>query len=158
MKNKKAISLVALIGLAFGSVAVASAASAQVDDADSYGANRTVLVQEADGEQPNSEDGRRGRRGHKRSRSLAAAADIIGIEAADLKAAIESGDSVADVATANGVSVDALIDALVETKSEHLAEKVSEGRLTQAEADDKLAELESQIADKVNGVERTEQG
>lgn len=157
MKNKKAISLAALIGLAFGSVAVATTASAQVDDANPYGSNSIVLVQEADGEQSDAEDGNRGRRGHRRGRSLSTVADVIGVETADLRAALQSGDSIADVATANGVSVDAVISALVDAKTERLADKVSEGRLTQAEADDKLAELESRIADKVNGVERTEQ-
>lgn len=95
-----------------------------------------------------------GRRGHRGGGcNLEAAAEAIGIEEADLAAALDNGDTIADVAVANGVAVDAVVDALVEEKAERIAEKVASERITQEEADEKLADAEAKITDRVNGVE-----
>ena len=53
-----------------------------------------------------------------------------------------------------------MIDALVDAKADRLAEKVADGSITQAEADEKLADAEDRITDRVNGVEvdRSERG
>ena len=67
------------------------------------------------------------------------------------------GQSIAQVAEANGVAVDTVIDAMVDAKAERLAEKVESGRITQAEADEKLADIEDRITDRVNGVDSDDQ-
>src|SRR5687768_14994943 len=58
--------------------------------------------------------GRGGPRGHVGARiSLESAATTIGISLDDLRAALEGGQTLAEVATANGVEPQAVIDALV---------------------------------------------
>ncbi len=166
MKNKKVLTLAMLAGLTLGGLSVASVASAQsyggeqdapaaesTLETDASGPGSIVLVQD---EAPDAEapDGQRnGRRGHRGGCNLDDAAEAIGIDEADLRAAIEDGDTIADVAEANGVDVDDVIDAMVDAKEDHIAEKVEEGRITQEQADEKLADVEAKITDRVNGVE-----
>jgi len=78
------------------------------------------------------------------------AANAIGISAADLKTALESGQSLADIATAHGVDPQKVIDALVADAKTHLAEQVSSGEITQAQADQISADLVQRITDHVN--------
>ena len=42
---------------------------------------------------------------------------------------------------------------MVDAKAERIGEKVADGRITQEDADDKLAELEARITDRVNGAQ-----
>lgn len=97
------------------------------------------------------------RRGHNRRghRNLSTVAEVLGVTAEDLRDSLGNGDTLADVADAQGVSVDALTAALVDAKTEKIAEKVEAGRITQEQADAKLAELEARIEAKING-ERSE--
>lgn len=80
----------------------------------------------------------------------AVAADAIGISQADLKTALDSGQSLADVATAHGVDPQKVIDALVADAKAHIADDVASGRITQAEADQHSADLVQRITDHVN--------
>ena len=90
-----------------------------------------------------------GRRGfHPR---LDAAADAIGITEDELRAALQDGDTVADVAAANDVDVQAVIDALVADASAHIDEEVAEGDLTEEQATERKANLEERITALVNG-------
>jgi len=81
---------------------------------------------------------------------LDAAADVLGITQDELRAALEDGQSIAQVAEANGVDVQTVIDALVADVRAHLDEEVAEGDLTQAEADEKLAEATERITELVD--------
>ena len=80
----------------------------------------------------------------------AVAANAIGISEADLKTALDSGQSLADVATAHGADPQKVIDALVADAQAHLAEQVSSGAITQAQADQISADLVPRITDHVN--------
>ncbi len=173
IKNKKVLTLAMLAGLTLGGLSVASVASAQSygDEQDSSVAKETTVEEtgsiedativqvQAESDEGDTTEGdavpgeRNGRRGHRGGCDLDDAAAAIGIEEADLRTALDNGDTIADVAAANGVDVDDVIDAMVDSKAEHLAEKVEEGRITQAEADEKLADAEARITDRVNGVE-----
>ncbi|HEX6231165.1 MAG TPA: hypothetical protein VF029_05590 [Actinomycetota bacterium] len=82
---------------------------------------------------------------------VAVAAEAIGIAPRDLLEALTEGRTIAQVAEANGVNVSAVVDAIVESVEERLAEAVDEGWLTQAEADEKGADLEERVTDLVNG-------
>ncbi|MBX3016104.1 MAG: hypothetical protein KF832_31570 [Caldilineaceae bacterium] len=73
--------------------------------------------------------------------SLATIATALGISESDLQTARQSGQSVADLATANGVALQSVIDAIVAEQSTALAQAVTDGRLTQAQADEQLAKL-----------------
>lgn len=187
MKNKKVLTLAMLAGLTLGGLSVASAASAQSygGDSDSSATEESTVEEttsvedgtiveiqsDADGtDEAEAEDGdtadtdttgeRSGRRGHRGGCDLDDAAAAIGIDETDLRAALDDGDTIADVAEANGVDVDSVIDALVDAKADRLAEKVADGSITQAEGDEKLADAEDRITDRVNGVEvdRSERG
>ncbi len=87
------------------------------------------------------------RRGHRGGRSLGTVAEVLGLEVDELRAQLQDGATIADIA---GDQTDDVIDALVTEKEERIAEKVEAGRITQEEADEKLAELEERITDRVN--------
>ena len=70
---------------------------------------------------------------------LEAAATAIGITEDELRTALQSGQSLAEIAQAHGVTPQAVIDALVADAKADVAERVTSGDITQAEADQKLA-------------------
>ena len=67
-----------------------------------------------------------GDRGEKRQEMLAAAADAIGITADELKTAIEGGQTIAQIAEANGKSVQSVIDALVAQATTDLTQRITD--------------------------------
>jgi hypothetical protein len=83
--------------------------------------------------------------------SFEAAAEAIGIEVEDLRTALADGQTIAEVAEANGVAVEDVIAAMVAEAQEHLAEAVADGRIEQDRADEIGADLEARITDLVNG-------
>ena len=94
-----------------------------------------------------------GLRGHRFGRgvNLEIAATAIGISTEDLRTALQDGQSLAEVAQANGVDPQVVIDAFVADLQTHLAARVESGALTQAEADEKLANATERITAMVNG-------
>jgi hypothetical protein len=96
--------------------------------------------------------------GFRGGADLSVAASTIGISADDLRTALESGQSIADVATSKGVDVQSVIDAMVAAMNDRLAEAVSSGKLTQAKADELKADAATRIADVVNGVAKPGRG
>ena len=60
------------------------------------------------------------------------------LERDEVRDLLRDGQSSADIATAQGVDVQTVIDTLVNVAKEHLDEAVANGRLTQEEADAKL--------------------
>ena len=92
----------------------------------------------------------RGRHGPGPKAGLAAAARVIGVSEADLRTALRSGQTIAQVAQSKGVDVKTVIDAMVAEARARRAEEVKAGRLTQAQADEKTANLEQRITEMVN--------
>ena len=88
---------------------------------------------------------------HGFGRDLDAAASYLGVTESDLRTQLESGKTLADVATAHGKSVDGLVDALVADFKQHLDRAVAAGRLTRADADQVLADVRQRVTDRVNG-------
>lgn len=78
--------------------------------------------------------------------------DLLGVTAEELREAFDNDQSVADVAEANGVDVQDVIDLKVAQASERAAQAVEDGKITQAEADEKLAEATEKITERVNEV------
>ncbi|MGI9646715.1 MAG: hypothetical protein ACR2O6_15520 [Ilumatobacteraceae bacterium] len=76
---------------------------------------------------------------------------LLGVEQDELREALQGGQTLAEVAVANGVAVDTLVDELVAEKNSRLDEKVADGTLTAEEADEKRADLEERITARVNG-------
>lgn len=97
-------------------------------------------------------DGRHGLGGGKEFRGgkpLQVAARVLGVTVAELRTALESGKSLADVASSKGISKATLIGKLTAAAKAHLAEAVKSGELTQAQADARLDKLKSRITDVV---------
>jgi len=82
--------------------------------------------------------------------SLETAASTIGISEEDLRTALEGGQTLAEVAAANGVEPQAVIDALVAEATTRLDEAVADGRIEQADADERRADLTERITTAVN--------
>ena len=95
---------------------------------------------------------RRGHRHHRGARvAIESAADAIGISVDDLVAELRGGATIAEVAGDNDVDAESVIDAIVATAGEHLADAVADGRLSDDEAAERLAGIEERAADMVNG-------
>jgi hypothetical protein len=80
-----------------------------------------------------------------------AAAAYLGLTEAELREQLEDGQTLAEIAEAEGKSVDGLEQALIDAAGEDIAAAVEAGRLTQEQADEILAELPERIDDVVNG-------
>lgn len=91
-----------------------------------------------------------GRPGPGAGAAAAAAAKAIGISEAELRTALMSGQSIAQVAQSKGVDPASVIAAMVTDAKGRLADEVKAGRLTQAQADERAAGLEQRITDEVN--------
>jgi len=83
-------------------------------------------------------------------RGLDAAATSLGVSADELRTALRDGKSLADVAAEKGVAKDKLIGDLVKAAETRLSEQVAAGRLTQAEADERKADLQDRITQMVD--------
>jgi hypothetical protein len=94
--------------------------------------------------------GGRGGPGRDMGRHLDAAAAVIGVTTDELQTALQGGQTLAEVAVANGSTAQAVIDALVAELQAHLDEEVASGEHTQEEADARLAEATTRITDMVN--------
>ncbi len=81
-----------------------------------------------------------------------AVAAVLGLTVDELHAAREAGSSLADVAAAQGVDVNDVIQAIVDDKAEHLADEVASGEITQAEADQRLEDIQARATERVNHV------
>ena len=79
-------------------------------------------------------------------------AEAIGIDEADLRAALEDGQTPAEVAEDNGVSREDLVAALVKDINAHIDQAVEDGEVTEAEADERRADVEDHANDIVDGV------
>src|SRR3954447_17336786 len=89
--------------------------------------------------------------GHHHGPGLDAAAKYLGITEAQLRTELQNGKTLADVAKAHGKTVDGLVNALVDEAKTKLDAAVKAGRLTQAQANEMLADLKARITNFVNG-------
>lgn len=78
-------------------------------------------------------------------------ADTLNLTVDELGDALRNGSSLADIAGVQGVPVATIVDQLVAEAQERLDAAVTDGRLTQDEADEKLADMETKITEMVNG-------
>ncbi len=83
---------------------------------------------------------------------VTAAAKVLGMTDADLTTALQSGKTLATIATAQGVTLQKVIDAIVAADKAEFAAAVKAGTMTQAQADERIANLAAHVTDEVNGV------
>ena len=95
------------------------------------------------------EHGERGK-GGKGGPGLDVAAQALGMTTDELHTALDGGQTLAQVASDKGVNVQVVVDALVASATNHINEEVTSGEITQAEADQKLADLSQRVTDRVN--------
>lgn len=147
--------------IGFVAVVVAAFAASGMALAQSEGSDDTLPPADAQAEEfaPESPGfGKRGPGGHRDMRGgpghLVQVADILGIDDPQVIVdALEAGDTLADVAAANGSSGDALVADLVSDLSEKLAEGVADERIDQARADEILLNAEVRITELVNSTQ-----
>jgi hypothetical protein len=77
-------------------------------------------------------------------------AGLLGVDVDTLRADLGEGKTVAEIAGEQGVDVQTVVDSLVAEAESHLDLSVENGRLTQEEADAKLADATERITDFVN--------
>lgn len=146
-KRRRYLAAAALLGggVTVGAVfAPVGLAGAQTDDEDAD----TTVDQDADDQDTDDQDGdRRGghRHRHGHGARLEAVSELLGMSEDELRAEFEAGNSLADVAAAQGVTNDELSAGMLAAAEERLDEAVSEGKIDEAEAAERLAELEERI-------------
>jgi hypothetical protein len=134
-------------GVAFGSMFIgpsASVAQEAGDETPSSDTNGTAAGTEEESEHCHHRFG--GPRHH-----LATVAEALGMTPDEVREALQGGQTIAELADSKGVEVQTVIDAIVDDIEEHLAQAVEDGRLTQAEADEKAANAEERATALVNG-------
>ncbi|MFN2470417.1 MAG: hypothetical protein ABR583_05395 [Gaiellaceae bacterium] len=82
---------------------------------------------------------------------LAAAATYLGMTEAELRTALESGKTLAELAKARDKTVDGLVGAMVDDARAELDAAVNAGRLTEEQRDRIAGDLEEHITALVNG-------
>jgi hypothetical protein len=91
------------------------------------------------------------RGGQKGGAQFAVVAKALGIDEATLKTELQGGKTIADVAKAKSIDINTVINAIVENEKAQLAQAVTDGKLTQAQADARLADAQTRATDFVNG-------
>ncbi|GIV90097.1 MAG: hypothetical protein KatS3mg055_2615 [Chloroflexus sp.] len=81
---------------------------------------------------------------------IQALSTLTGVDKATIQAELQNGRSLAQIAAANGSSGDALVQAVVDTAKSRLDQAVSNGRLTQTQADQMLATIRDRATALVN--------
>lgn len=77
--------------------------------------------------------------------------DLLGIDADELRVQLRGGSTIAEIAESSGVSVDDVISGLVSDASDRLDTAVTDGKITQDQADQALTDMTQRITDMVNG-------
>ena len=85
----------------------------------------TLTTRPDHGDGEGGHGGRGGRGGRHLGDALDTAASVIGVTADELKTALQSGESIAEVATANGVAPQTVIDALVADATADLTQRIT---------------------------------
>lgn len=90
-------------------------------------------------------------RGERIVADFDAAATALNMTTAELRTELQAGKSIADVAGEKGVAVQTVVDAIVAELTTQVNAKVSDGTITQAQADEILADAPARVTDFVNG-------
>lgn len=93
-----------------------------------------------------------GMKGGRGGPGMDVAAQTLGMTTDELHTALDGGQTIAQVAADKGVNLQIVIDALVAAETTHIAQDVTDGKLTQEQADQRLANVTQHVTDEVNGV------
>jgi polyhydroxyalkanoate synthesis regulator phasin len=82
---------------------------------------------------------------------LSVAAEKLGMTVEELQTELEADKTIADVAEAKGVELATIIDAYVAAKQEQVQQMVTDGRITQEQADKMIENLREQAQERLEG-------
>ena len=91
-----------------------------------------------------------GRWGGPQSSLVATAAQALAMDQTELIAQLNAGQTLAQVAQAHGSSASALAEAWVATRQQALSQAVTDGQITQAQADAMLANMKANVETQLN--------
>ena len=136
MNKAIASGLIGLIALG-GGVAIA-APSAFAQDADDLSREQRIEMRQES-------------RAERRAETVDTLTTVLGVSDEDLQAAREAGQSVADLAAAQGVDLQTVIDALVDNAQIRIDAKIAAGDLDAERAAEISASIEDRVTARVNG-------
>ncbi|MBB6024840.1 putative DNA-binding ribbon-helix-helix protein [Paenibacillus sp. JGP012] len=84
-------------------------------------------------------------------RNLDKLASLLGVTTSELTSSLKNGDTLAAIASNQKVNVQTLIDQLVTDRTSDLQQELKDGKITQAQYDERVADLTQRITDLVNG-------
>jgi hypothetical protein len=147
------VSAVLAVGTLAGVAQISGVANAQVDDTTTTVETTTETADTgtpaADEETEAEREAHREERRAAREATRQAVAELLGMDVEELHEQLHAGATLAELATANGVEVTAVVDLIVEEKMARLDEAVANGRLTADEAAEIAAELETRVQTRV---------
>lgn len=115
----------------------------------------TVTAEQADAvtahlieNRPDRGERREGRQ--ERRQAPEAVQELLGLSAEELREQLRAGSTLGDIATAQGIDPQDIVDAIVAEMTERVDAAVAEGRLDADAAAEKLADAQERIADRVN--------
>ena len=97
--------------------------------------------------------GRGGKRGLGGGGQMDIVAETLEMTTDELREALADGQTIAELAEAKGVALEYIAAALVTEHAERLQQAVENGRLTQEEADEKIAEMQVKILEQLESGE-----
>jgi polyhydroxyalkanoate synthesis regulator phasin len=154
MADRKLLTAAAITGaLAAGGVAGALLGAPALSIAQEGGDTTTTVPADESETDGSGGECRPGRAGFFLGANLDAAAEALGISEDDLHDALSDGQSIAEVASAQGVDVQTVIDALVAEATARIDDAVADGDLTEEEATERKADLVERVTDFVNNGE-----
>lgn len=110
----------------------------------------TVITNGINGEFDRPQGGQNGRQ-QAQQFLMQSVSDATGLSNQEIMTQVRGGMTLAEVIEANGGSVDAVVGSAVAAATEAINTMVSEGKLTQEQADETIATLETAYTDAVNG-------
>lgn len=86
-------------------------------------------------------------------RLLDIVADLTGLSTEEVAAKRADGESIADIAAAEGVDADAVVDAALDVRTERLDALVADDTITQEQADEMLERMTDRLSDRITSTE-----
>lgn len=125
-----------------------------VDDGTLDESQRDAVVDTLEAARPDG-FGERGPRGHRGGPGgfggLGTIAETLGLDGAEIREALQNGDSIADIAEAQGVDLDTIVDGLIAEAEERLGAAVEAGRIDEAQAAEMLERAEEKADEILSG-------
>jgi|GEM_PF-778750 len=131
--------------------AARDAGQSLLEIAEAQGVDLDALRAERQAERQAEREARQAEREAARAESQANLAGLLGVSVDELQASREAGDSVADIANAQGVDVSTVISSLVADAEARIQERAAERDIDADRLAEKLDSLEERITARVNG-------